>query len=502
MVNGRANTALRQVARVFHDGTLAGLSDRQILERFVDRRDDTAFEGLIVRHGPMVLNVCRQLLRDPHDVEDAFQTVFLVLVRKARGVRVEGSLGPWLYAVANRVAARARANRRRIQAREISACVELAASMPDKAFDRLELAGVIQEELGRLPERLRAPVVLCYLQGMTHELAAGQLGCPVGTVRSRLSRARAQLLARMTRRGLTLSAAALVSALEPSSSAAAIPPIVRTKLIKLAIRSVSESASTVGGLGASASVAALLEGVLNVMRIKKLAITAVGLVALGTLSLVIANRAAAVNGSPFQEQVRRNDEPLARRVGPDDTAIGSPKAIPRTESITKTYYVGDILGTEPRFMAGSTSVSVPGQPPAGVRASVDMKPITDFIASTVAPGTWKTGDAIKNVDTSKTLAPIDVRTIDPILRDDTSSWNVMVPFQPSIGLIIKGTPEVHDQVGNTLRRLRVLLQARDERTRPSPAEPPKSPQPGSRQRVQQLLEELQREVAKFPPHET
>jgi hypothetical protein len=200
--------------------------------------------------------------------------------------------------------------------------------------------------------------------------------------------------------------------------------------------------------------------------------------------------------------VRRNDEPLARRVGPDDTAIGSPKAIPRTESITKTYYVGDILGTEPRFMAGSTSVSVPGQPPAGVRASVDMKPITDFIASTVAPGTWKTGDAIKNVDTSKTLAPIDVRTIDPILRDDTSSWNVMVPFQPSIGLIIKGTPEVHDQVGNTLRRLRVLLQARDERTRPSPAEPPKSPQPGSRQRVQQLLEELQREVAKFPPHET
>jgi hypothetical protein len=131
-----------------------------------------------------------------------------------------------------------------------------------------------------------------------------------------------------------------------------------------------------------------------------------------------------------------------------------------------------------------------------------MKPITDFIASTVAPGTWKTGDAIMNVDTSKTFAPIDVRTIDPILRDDTASWNIMVPFQLSISLIIKGTPEVHDQVGNTLRRLRVLLQARDERTRPSPAEPPKSPQPGSRQRVQHLLEELQREVAKLPPHET
>jgi RNA polymerase sigma factor (sigma-70 family) len=214
MVNGRANTALRQVARVFHEGTLTGLSDRQILERFVDRRDESAFEALMVRHGPMVLNVCRQLLRNPHDVEDAFQAVFLVLVRKARGVRVEGSLGPWLYTVANRVAARARANRRRLGTREISAAMEIAESTADRTLDRLEVAGVIQEELGRLPERLRAPIVLCYLQGMTHELAAGQLGCPVGTVRSRLSRARAQLLMRITRRGLTLSAAGLVSALD------------------------------------------------------------------------------------------------------------------------------------------------------------------------------------------------------------------------------------------------------------------------------------------------
>jgi hypothetical protein len=236
----------------------------------------------------------------------------------------------------------------------------------------------------------------------------------------------------------------------------------------------------------------------------------------------------------------RNDEPLAGRVGTDGRAIGSPKAIPRTQSVTQTYYVGDILGTEPRLVAGSTSVRDPARPLAGVRAVVDMKPLTDLIASTIAPGTWKTGDAIMNVDTSKTFAPRDWRTIDPILHDETSSWNVMVPFQLSISLIIKGTPEVHDQVGNTLRRLRVLLQARDERTHPSPAEPPKSPQaansepasptgrtssppipapadptmppptapqvvppqPGSRQRVQELLDELQREVAKLPPVET
>jgi RNA polymerase sigma factor (sigma-70 family) len=283
MVNGRANMALRQVARVFHDGTLTGLSDRQILERFVDRRDEAAFEALMVRHGPMVLNVCRRLLRDPHDVEDAFQAVFLVLVRKARGIRVEGSLGPWLYTVSNRVAARARANRRRLGTREISAAVERSKSTADRTLDRLEAAGVIHEELDRLPERLRAPVVLCYLQGLTHELAAGQLGCPVGTVRSRLSRARAQLLIRITRRGLTLSAAGLVSALDSNARAAEIPQMLQTKLIKSAIRSVSETASTVGGLGVSASVVALLEGVLNVMRIKKIALTGAGLVALGTL---------------------------------------------------------------------------------------------------------------------------------------------------------------------------------------------------------------------------
>ena len=190
MVNGCATAALRQVAGLFHEGTLTGLSDRQILERFVDGRDETAFETLLGRHGPMVFNVCRQLLRDPHDVEDAFQAVFLVLVRKASGIRVEGSLGPWLYKVAHRVAARARANRRRMGAREIVAAKYFAESPADDGLDRLEDAGVIQEELGRLPERLRAPLVLCYLQGMTHEQAADQLGCPVGTVRSRLSRGR------------------------------------------------------------------------------------------------------------------------------------------------------------------------------------------------------------------------------------------------------------------------------------------------------------------------
>ena len=204
----------------------------------------------LVRHGPMVLNVCRQLLRDPHDVEDAFQAVFLVLVRKAGTDPGRG--------LARSVALHGRQPSRRPcprepstdGRREISAAAELAESPPDDTLDRLESAVVIQEELGRLPERLRAPLVLCYLQGMTHELAAGQLGCPVGTVRSRLSRGRAQLLRRITRRGLALSAAGLVSALESNARAAAVPPIVTNHVDQVGDRWVSESAARVGGLGA------------------------------------------------------------------------------------------------------------------------------------------------------------------------------------------------------------------------------------------------------------
>ena len=269
--------------------------------------------------------------------------------KRHRGIRVEGSLGPWLYAVANRVAAGARANRRRIQAREISACVELAASLPDEAVDRRELAGVIHDEVGRLPEQLRSPLVLCYLQGMTHELAASQLGCPVGTVRSRLARARAQLLTRMTRRGLMMSATALVSALQSNARAAAIPTIERMKLIKLGSRTVSESAFKVGGLGVSASVITLLEGVLNVMRIKKLAVVAIGIVAMGALGLVIAQHPAVGGGTLTPQSGNQNSASVSRSVGPDSRPIGAKSHLdddPTQPAANKiqTYYVGDLIG--------------------------------------------------------------------------------------------------------------------------------------------------------------
>jgi RNA polymerase sigma factor (sigma-70 family) len=505
MVNGCANAALRQVARVFHDGTLTGLSDRQMLERFVECRDEAAFELLVARHGPMVFKVCGQLLRDPHDVDDAFQAVFLVLIRKASTVRVENSLGPWLYTVANRVAARARANRRRTAAREISAAAERAESPPDNSVDRLEAAVVIQEELGHLPARLRAPLVLCYLQGMTHELAAGELGCPVGTVRSRLSRARAQLLRRITRRGLTLSTAALVTALESNARAVAIPQNIRISLIKLATQWVSESAATVGGLGASASVVALMEGVLNVMKIKKLAMIIAGLATMGALGLAIADRATAVGGSPVQESAQGKHDSDVRPGGTDGSPVRvlTPEA-PGSQFVTKTYYVGDLVEA-PQLPGAISTIPVSGGPAAGVRPMVNVQPVMDLIASTVAPGTWNVDDGRGPVIVSRT--------------------NSMVPFYLSISLIVRCPDEVHDQVANLLRLLRVLIDARDNRAvqektadhreafqlKSSPTPPPgdlelRGPKarpanavpPASRPRVQELLEELQKEIEKLP----
>jgi RNA polymerase sigma factor (sigma-70 family) len=192
--------------RLFHRGTVAGLSEGGLLDRFVTEADESAFAALVSRHGPMVLGVCRRALRDKHDVEDAFQATFLVLVRRARSIRDGELVGHWLHGVAHRVAVRARANAARRYVHE----------RPGAEVDRAEestpptddLAAILDEELARLPESLQAPLVLCYHEGLTHDEAAQRLGWPVGTVRSRMARARGVMQRRLTRRGITGAVAA------------------------------------------------------------------------------------------------------------------------------------------------------------------------------------------------------------------------------------------------------------------------------------------------------
>ena len=223
---------LRDIQTLFDAGTGTGLTDRQLLERFANRRDassDAAFEVLILRHGPMVLRVCRNLLRDEADVADAFQATFLVLVRKRETVRRLESVGGWLYGVACRVAARARVDAARRQKAEQRAALRVveAVDQADENPVNKDFSPVVQEEVRRLPEKYRAVVVLCYWQSLTHEQAAAQLGCPLGTVHSRLRRARKLLHRRLTRRGLAPLAGVVATALEGSlasaSTLAAVP---------------------------------------------------------------------------------------------------------------------------------------------------------------------------------------------------------------------------------------------------------------------------------------
>ncbi|SIO36055.1 RNA polymerase sigma factor, sigma-70 family [Singulisphaera sp. GP187] len=258
------------VARHLHTllklGAVGGLSDGQLLERFVTRHGEVAeaaFAALVERHGAMVLGVCRRILADPRDAEDAFQATFLVLVKKARRVRVDDSLGRWLYGVACRVAARARTEAGRRQAREGEGVVDCAG--PSFDSDRFDLRRVLDEELDRLPEKYRVPVVLCYLEGLTHELAAERLGWPVGTVRGRLSRARERLRTRLSSRGLAPTAAGLWDFPTPLPMRAVSHTLVE-ETVRAAIQYTTARVA-LGGI--STAVAVLTEGALKTMVLSK-----------------------------------------------------------------------------------------------------------------------------------------------------------------------------------------------------------------------------------------
>jgi RNA polymerase sigma factor (sigma-70 family) len=168
---------------LFNVGTVVGLNDGQLLRRFTQGRDDhgqAAFAALVERHGPMVLRVCGAVLRDRTDIEDAFQATFLVLARKARSIREPDAVGSWLYGVALRIAANAKvaAMRRQVHERRRGA----TAVTPPTEEDRYDRERALLEEVDRLPEKYRVPIVLCYFEGLTHQAAARRLSWPVGTV--------------------------------------------------------------------------------------------------------------------------------------------------------------------------------------------------------------------------------------------------------------------------------------------------------------------------------
>jgi RND family efflux transporter MFP subunit len=256
---GKNAAVRRQLRTLFDLGAVRELTDGQLLERFATDRGEAAelaFAALVERHGPMVLRVCRGVLGDAHEAQDAFQATFLVLVKRARRLWVRDSLGPWLHQVAYRTASCDRAAAARRSRLERRAAMTVREAPPERDFD---LERLLHEEIERLPERYRVPVVLCDLEGQTHEQAARHLGWPVGTIKSRLSRARERLRARLLRRGVGADAGPLAVAGLFKAPSLTIPPAL--------LDATTAAAARYAAIGSAARGSAVLlaEGVLRTM---------------------------------------------------------------------------------------------------------------------------------------------------------------------------------------------------------------------------------------------
>jgi RNA polymerase sigma factor (sigma-70 family) len=277
MTDGPLSDVLRHIRRIALTAESADMDDGRLLERFIGQRDETAFEALLRRHGPMVLGVCRRLLREPNDIEDAFQATFLVLLRKASSLGKRELVANWLYGVAYRTALKARtqAARMRAHARPLT---DVHAEESETEIEWKDLRPVLDEEVQRLPAKYRVPVVLCYLEGKTFEEAAHQLGWPAGTVSGRLARARQLLRTRLTRRGLELHGGLPATALAQAASAA-LPAQLKIATVRAAVTLTAKGAGTAYVI--PASVVTLMEGVLQAMFMTKVKVAA-------TLLLMVA----------------------------------------------------------------------------------------------------------------------------------------------------------------------------------------------------------------------
>jgi RNA polymerase sigma factor (sigma-70 family) len=275
------NSVIRQLRRAVLRQDAAGRTDGQLLASFIDQKDEAAFEALVRRHGPMVFGVCRRVLRNHHDAEDAFQATFLVLSRKASSVRPRERVANWLHGVALRTARKAKAMATKRQGREkqVTEMPEPETAQQDQWRD---LQPLLDQELNGLPANYRLPILLCDLEGKTIREAAQQLGWPQGTLAGRLARGRKLLAKRLASRGVVLSAGSLAAVVSQNAASAAVP----TSLVSSTVKGASIVAAgqmAVAGV-VPVKVAALMEGVMKAMLITKLKTATVALLVVAAVA--------------------------------------------------------------------------------------------------------------------------------------------------------------------------------------------------------------------------
>ncbi len=268
---------LGPLRQAFDGEAVAGLGEGQLLERFAKRRDEPAFAALMARHGPMVLGVCRRVLADPHDVEDAFQATFLILVRRAATLDDRDRLAPWLFGVARRVATRARRDAERRRSRERAIPPPVAS--PGEDPQARELGRAVVEEIGRLPAPMRDAVILCCVENLSYDEAASRLRCSTPALRGRLSRARERLRTRLTRRGFAPAATLATAWTWAGAASAKVPLSLTESTARAAIAFAAGRAATAGIV--PATVVSLAEGAMQAMRLTRIKFVAAAVVAFG-----------------------------------------------------------------------------------------------------------------------------------------------------------------------------------------------------------------------------
>jgi RNA polymerase sigma factor (sigma-70 family) len=334
MAGTALGVAYRHLRDLFGAKSVIGLRDGELLSRYSGSRDEVAFEALVARHGPMVLSTCRAILRNEHDVEDAFQATFIVLARKARSIRGGDALGGWLHRVACRASVEASVSAKKRRRKEAEASVMAASDScrcgPGTDHDARP---ILHEEIDRLPRVQRLPVVLCHLEGLTYEEAAGRLGCTVPALRCRLAQARQRLKSRLIRRGV--AAPAVGAILMSKGSSAAVPvALCRSAVI----------AATVGP--ASPGAALLVHTLLRGMRMYQIKIATMAVLA--AAGLASAGWIAAKDGQP--EEPKGATQPEAAAVVREEPAAAKP--------LETVEVKGRVVAPDGRPVAGAAVTAV------------------------------------------------------------------------------------------------------------------------------------------------
>ena len=319
----------RELRAIIDGGTVAGLTDGQLLERFASHRGaeaELAFTALVMRHGPLVFGVCQSLLRNPHDAEDAFQATFMVLARKAGSIRQPDRLGPWLHGVAHRTARRLKDKNARRKTHEAEAAVysdrahrSSGSSQHPSALANHDEIEALHREIERLPARYKTAIVLCDLQGLTHEEAARRLGRRVSTISSQVSRARERLRRRLDRRGLAYPGGIVAAAIDSTK-----PSVLPNVLVGSTVKNVMSLSTGLAAGSVPVSIVSLSQGVLRSMLFAKIGLISAALVGLGAAATGVGVGVGVVGRAP--QPAPQQPAPERRVLDPEPIAVAARSA--------------------------------------------------------------------------------------------------------------------------------------------------------------------------------